>query len=452
MQRICLFVVVALAFCSVCMGQQAQDKSAKEAEAALFCEAAENIEMHRKGDAAVIFKSKLPEAVKFADVQITQTAHDFLFGALIFELVRPDVYKEELFKEQFGKLFNFAVLPFYWESYEPVQGQVQWQYELPVIKWCQDNGIKTKGHPLAWTHPGSNPEWLKRYPPEASEALLKARIMNIVGGFKGQIDVWDVVNEPVNTKVWLNPTDGAYMREPIEKVADYCEKALRWAHEANPDAHLMLNEFHLIHQGEFNNDPNKTVRQGFIELVTELKRRGAPLSGLGIQAHEPKECWFSPAETVQAFDELGRLGLPLHITEFIPQSGGKEITGDYRKGKWDEQAQAEFAEQMYRLAFGHPAVVSITWWAVHDKIVWLKGGGFLDAELNPKPAYLMLDKLINQEWKTNFAARTDPDGKVSFRGFFGLYNVELKTAGGKVHNFTMHLTRDGEKEFVFEVD
>jgi hypothetical protein len=44
-------------------------------------------------------------------------------------------------------------------------------------------------------------------------------------------------------------------------------------------------------------------------------------------------------------------------------------------GRWTEAAQAEFAVQFYSLAFGHPSVVSITWWRLADASIWLEGGG-----------------------------------------------------------------------------
>ncbi len=118
-------------------------------------------------------------------------------------------------------------------------------------------------------------------------------------------------------------------------------------------------------------------RERFYQLVAELKRRGTPISGLGIQAHEPREEWFSPEKVRTTLDRLGELGYPLHITEYIPQSGGKPITGGWREGTWTEETQAEFAEQFYRLCFGHPAVVSINWWGLSDRQIWLPGGGLL---------------------------------------------------------------------------
>jgi GH35 family endo-1,4-beta-xylanase len=69
------------------------------------------------------------------------------------------------------------------------------------------------------------------------------------------------------------------------------------------------------------------------------------------------------------------VSLAIPCITVIPQSGGKPITGGWREGTWTEEAQAEFAEQFYRLCFGHPAVASINWWGLSDRQIWLPGGG-----------------------------------------------------------------------------
>ena len=197
-----------------------------------------------------------------------------------------------------------------------------------------------------WTNDAGVPEWVRQYPPERSEELVMNRVRREVGGFAGQIDIWDVVNEPIHCRTWKNTGARDYVQEPIPAIADYVDKAFRAAHEANPKAHLILNEFNVVSRAE--------DRERFYQLVAELKRRGTPISGLGIQAHEPREEWFSPEKVWTTLDRLGGLGYPLHITEYIPQSGGKPITGGWREGTWTEETQAEFAEQFYRLCFGHP--------------------------------------------------------------------------------------------------
>ena len=346
----------------------------------------------------IVFRDNTGAALTGARVEIEQLRHEFLFGCIIFDLIREGpAVREDTFKRRFSELFNFAVFPFYWAGYEPEQGRPQWEKLLPVLEWCRANGIAAKGHPLVWSAPSGSPDWLAGYSPETVENLLRARVINAVTGFKDEIEIWDVVNEPVNARVWGSTDERVWFDEPLDSVAPYVEKAFRWAHEANPQAHLILNEFYQIAR------PN--TRERFHDLVKMLLERGTPISGLGIQAHEPRQEWYPPLEMVKTFNRLAELGLPLHITEFIPQSGGKPITGGWRTGTWDETAQADFAEQVFRLAFGHPAFRSINWWGFTDRNIWQPGGGLLDENYRPKPVYERLKKLIHEEWHTRVGTR-----------------------------------------------
>jgi len=278
---------------------------------------------------------------------------------------------------------------------------------------------------------------------DESEALLLGRVRREVEGFQGLIDIWDVVNEPIHTRTWNNAQSKDYTREPLEKVADYVEKAFRAAHQANPRANLILNEYYTI--------AGREDRERFYQLVRELQRRQTPISGLGIQAHEPREHWYPPEEVWTTFERLASLGYPLHVTEFIPQSGGKKITGGWRDGTWTEQAQAEFAEQIYRLAFGHPAMASINWWGFSDRRIWLPGGGLVDSEYRPKPVYERLKKLIHQEWKTRLDVTTDEQGVAELHGFFGQYTIEVVVPGRAAQAFKAELRKGEENRWVFKL-
>jgi hypothetical protein len=100
------------------------------------------------------------------------------------------------------------------------------------------------------------------------------------------------------------------------------------------------------------------------------------------------------------------------------------------------------------LCFGHPAVVSINWWGFSDRNIWLPGGGLVDEEYRPKPVYDMLDKLINQTWRTNSVAQADDQGTLSFRGFWGKYEITPKAPDGKIFMFPVHVRRNEENKWV----
>jgi endo-1,4-beta-xylanase len=443
-----------LIFLSLCLSASAPSpvlaQNVREAEERLLRQSDENIEKYRKGDAEVRFLPGNAKWTSGAEVEIEQVTHEFLFGCILFDLIGGEnTYREDLFKERFKQLFNFAVFPFYWPGYEPLQGRTRWEDMLPALEWCAQNGITAKGHPLVWACSSGVPDWLSAYPPESTEALLKARVMNIVGGFSGKIDIWDVVNEPVNVKTWRHkisdpedPEDWG-VRDSIDAIADYVSEALRWSHAANPSATLIINEYQTL--------ANPEVRERFYRLLVELQRRKAPISGVGVQGHEPRQEWFSPVEVWKTFDLYHGLGLPVHITEFHPQSSGVPITGGWQEGAWTPEAQAEFTNQFVRLCFGHPGVASINWWGFSDRNIWLPGGGLVDEEYRPKPVYTMLDQLINETWTTRTTLRTDRDGVLRFRGFYGKYQLKVRTPGGRLMVYPIHLRKDEANQWVFRL-
>ena len=347
------------------------DKARIEQE--LLAKARQNIEKYRKGDASVILTDSKGNPVKNVKVEINQTTQDFLFGNLSEEIFRLSADDAAKFQSKFTGLFNYTELTVKWWNYEREQGKPAWQELQAKLDWCKQNGITPKGHTLGWTHVAGTPPWLMKLPIEMANDLYKARIQNLVGGFKDQITMWDVVNEPINTITWemaLKDTiadakidEGSrYNVEGItlEQFAPWVEKSYKWAHQADPEGDFHINEFYILSKPE--------TRDKYYQFIKLLQTRDMPLNGIGIQAHEPREMWFSPLDIVAAYQKFDELGVPLHITEFIPQSSGKNITGGWREGVWTEDAQAEFAEQFYILSFGHPNMKSIHWWGLSDRI------------------------------------------------------------------------------------
>ena len=427
---------------------QAQPQRVKEVEDRLMKQADQNIEKYRKGDVSIRFVTNDGKPVQGVTAEVAQKTHDFLLGCIIFDLIWDEnPYRQDLFKERFKNLFNFTVFPFYWPSYENRQGMPRWANMLPVLEWCKLNGITTKGHPLVWACQSGVPGWLSGYTVQETEELLKSRVINIVRGFRGQIDIWDIVNEPINVKTWknklskLDDENDWGVEDPIPEIADYVTAALKWAHAANPSATLIVNEFMTL--------AREKERMRFNSLLKELDARRAPISGVGIQAHEPREEWFLPEEVWKTFDLFYAYGHPIHITELHPQSSGKPITGGWRTGTWTREAQAEFADQFVRLCFGHPSVASINWWGLSDRNSWLPGGGLIDEEYRPKPIYDVLDRLFNKKWRTRMSVPLDGAGSLSFRGFFGSYEIRLTTKNGDVRIYPVHVRKDEQNSWTF---
>lgn len=164
---------------------------------------------------------------------MSQQTHYFLFGCIVFDLIRSEnINQEERFKNNFIGRFNFAVIPFYWPGYGPIHGMPHLESRLDVVDWCKAIGITTKGHPLVWACRSGTPEWLREYTIQETEELSKIRVTIIVHGFKGEIDIWDEVHEPMNVKTWknkladVNDVNDWGVQDPKSEIADYVEDAL----------------------------------------------------------------------------------------------------------------------------------------------------------------------------------------------------------------------------------
>ena len=57
--------------------------------------------------------------------------------------------------------------------------------------------------------------------------------------------------------------------------------------------------------------------------------------------------------------------------------------------------------------------------------------------MNEKPAYAVLDGLINKEWKTSFVTRLNKNRRLTFRGFRGKYLLTWKDRHGKLQQRTI---------------
>lgn len=438
------------AFSSVLPAQQEEILTREQ----VLQQATANVETYRKSDALIRFADQEGEPIEGIEVRVEQLTRDFLFGAILFDLVwdgEMDEDREALLKERFSGLFNLAILPFYWESYESQAGHPRWDLIEPALQWCMEQGITCKGHPLIWTHEVGIPGYILDLSPKDAETMLQARIIENVIGFRDRITLWDVVNEPVNTVSWIaghadRSREQRYRNDiPLPELADWVEQAYKTAYRANPDNQYILNEFKQMA------DPK--IRQRFHNFTEILLERGTPIQGLGLQAHEPRDEWFDPVEVWNTLEQYASFGLPLHITEFSPQSTGAPITGGYRTGQWTPETQAAFTEEMYRIWFGHPAVASINWWGISDANAWLPGAGFLDESLGTKPAYDVLHRLIKEEWTTPpLEATTDLDGTIQFRGFHGKYRLVATLPSGTTRQFEIHLSSDGPHDWRLEIE
>lgn len=355
-----------------------------------------------------------------AAVTITQKGHKFLFGCNAFAVNRNDNSDAHIqYRERFVALWNMATLPFFWQAFEPVEGQPFTNHLKMMTEWCRDYELTVRGYGLCWWQ--APPAWLVGRPTDQARDLWLARIRREARGFAGLVDFWDACNDAMaiaTAKVEKNPlleAGRAMGRLELVKQAVAAER------EADPKAALLLVDYDLTP------DAGRFVRQ--------CLDAGVAIDGLGLNTHFYNG-YCGKDVLWDLCERFAQFGKPLHFTavaivsgETRSKVGGPDPSPDWPTTAEGEQRQAEQAVELYRVLFSHPAVASISWWDFSDAHTWFGApSGLLRKDMSPKPAYDALLKLIRHEWWTGpLKLKTDASGQVRFRGFLGRYEVEAGT-------------------------
>ncbi|MBI1923074.1 endo-1,4-beta-xylanase [Candidatus Poribacteria bacterium] len=411
----------------------------------LLAMAKERIKQHREGDGVVVVRSADGNPIAGATVKVEQVRHDFLFGCNFFRFAHiSDPQREEEYRQRFAALLNYATLGFYWASYEPERGKPRYEYTDKVVDWCYQNRITVKGHPLAWDHPASSPNWLPDNVEEI-ERLSTGRVRDIISRFKGRIDIWDVVNEPTDLTRFSNPMN-TWARQ-LGGVP-FTALHLKVARAANPGATLLVNDYRT--------DPP------YFDILNSLRAGGKlPFDAIGIQSHMQRGGW--PLQRVwEVCDNYSYFGVPIHFTETTIVSGVRlpsPIRGGAGGGVWGpttsegEVAQADYVPQFYTMLFAHPAVGAVTWWDFSDDSAWQGApAGWLREDMSPKPVYEQLMALIKGEWWTKIQGHTNAQGEFHTRAFHGAHRLAVQLPSGRTVTKEVHWERGKVNRFEIVID
>ena len=289
---------------------------------------------------------------------------------------------EEIHKTQFNVVVAENEMKF--DATEPKEDEFNFEKGDKMVKYAQANGLRVRGHALAWHSQVAN--WVNNYKGQKEKllAVLKNHITKVVGHWKGQIAEWDVVNEAINDDYnadWRSTNSVWY--EGIG--AEFLDSAFVWAHEADPDAELCYNDY-SIEWGLREGSKASFV----VEQVKRWKKNNIPITCVGTQTHIEIAHETTPQNVRALAKALAELGVTLNITEldigFPKGSAGKLTDADYAK-------QGHLYRQFMDVFLEEPNMGEFVIWGLTDAHSWLdeqqgKTEGLLfDKQYKPKPAY-----------------------------------------------------------------
>ena len=201
----------------------------------------------------------------------------------------------------------------YWDQFTPenagkwgsVQGSSQssfsWTSLDAMYKYCNDNNIIFKQHNFIWG--SQQPGWTSSLTTSTGPAAIQNWMTSFCTRYP-KVAIIDVVNEPPphTTPAYANAIGGG-----TNSTWDWIANAFKWARAACPNALLVLNDY--------NNDEQSGDAQHSIDLVTAIKKLGAPIDGVGCQTHGAASLSSSTLKT--NIDKIASgTGLGVYITEY----------------------------------------------------------------------------------------------------------------------------------------
>ncbi|MDG2046730.1 MAG: endo-1,4-beta-xylanase [Halioglobus sp.] len=284
-----------------------------------------------------------------------------------------------------------------WASLAPTPNTYNFNQADQLVNFANANGQRVRGHTLFWHRLNGPPSWLQAELAAANdpamhlEQLMAAHTSAVVSRYAGQIEQWDVINEPFATFTGDFDTDSIFYQYLGE---EFIEIALLQAHATDPSAALFINETGVVYL------PRKF--DALLALAQNLLDEGAPLHGIGIQGHY---LFLKPnkAVLVDMLQRVGALGLKVEITELdIPLPLFSDEPDPLA-------AQAQSYADVFSACLEVIACTGITMWGINDSDTWLDSFEFtvanapnrpllFDESLQPKPAfYSVLEILLAED-------------------------------------------------------
>lgn len=192
---------------------------------------------------------------------------------------------------------------------------------------------------------------------------------------------WDVGAEAVDENGRLRETFWSRGIGP-----DYLALAFHWAHEADPQAHLRYNDY--------GGEGDGAKSDGIYDLAAELRRKGAPIHGVGLQMHASLKDAPRASDVRINMKRLAALGLETHISEM-------DVMLSLPASRADLRAQAALYRDMLQACLAVPQCRSFSTWGASDRYSWIpeffpgQGDALLfDKDNRAKPAYRSVQRLL----------------------------------------------------------
>lgn len=328
-------------------------------------------------------------------------ALDLLIGTGTITYHLSDLINAGIINREFNYLI---VAQFAWEDVQPKMGVFDFRMTDLMIDFAEAHDMKVQCADLIPPSPGQLPEWLLQgdFSREELIEILREHITTLVKDYRGRCHVWGVINEEVARHLTL---PGGFWTQRIGP--EVYELAFRWAHEADPNAILLLKDTDAYDRDTYW---TRTISDAMYNIAKDLVEKGVPIDGVALQLHlllaDPNRVPTKEGltENMQRFADLG---LDIYLDEIDVSLGS--VPGSQEQ-RWEFQAKV-YADAL-AACLETSACRSYSFFEYTDRHSWLgdcencryvpnSEAHPFDKYYQPKPAYYAMLEVLNSYLEAN---------------------------------------------------
>jgi endo-1,4-beta-xylanase len=297
--------------------------------------------------------------------------------------------------------------PLKWAHLRPTADKYDFVAADQEFAYAAAHGLAVHGHNLCWND--WNPEWLKAVlNRQNAQQVLTSYIQTVVGRYRGMVDSWDVVNEPI--WLWGKRSDGLRTGTWLDLIGpEYIDLAFHTTQATDPHCLRTLN----LNCCEDQSSYGAQVRAASVTLVKTLLKRGVPLQAVALEAHIDGPWRPNDSAYLDFIRALRDTGVQVYISEF--DVNDTAIPGT------EAQVKAAVAETYCSYLKDILSVAPpkrLIFWSMSDRFDWYgllaatqpRWGrpdkqphrlGLTDENFAPNPAYQLLQAVLANYSKTH---------------------------------------------------
>ena len=184
-----------------------------------MAEAETRIHKHRRGALSLQLRDEMGKPLANKRCKVSLQRHDFHFGTCVkSKLLTEDspyaAWYRDFLRQNFTALVDENTMK--WYAVEKEDGLIDQSGGEAMLRFCEDNDLKLRGHCLLWSKEKFNLEWVRNLDDEA----LRQRSLDHVGRMAAkfpQLIAWDGINEMLDGRYFNDRLGDDFPRDVYQK-------------------------------------------------------------------------------------------------------------------------------------------------------------------------------------------------------------------------------------------